>query len=54
MTSLNTYNVLDKVVPAVLMVTLIVVVFIVVLVVTISNNGEAHDAWVHCIVLPIK
>ena len=51
MTSLNTYNVLDKVVPAVLMVTLIVVVFVVVLVITIANKGEAPDGFIDFLAL---
>ena len=51
MTSLNTYSVLDKVVPAVLMVTLIVVVFVVVLVATIANKGEAPDGFIDFLAL---
>ena len=51
MTSLNTYHLLDKEVPAVLMVALIVLVFIAILVVTIVNKVEAPDGFIDFLAL---
>ena len=51
MASLNTYHLLDKLVPAVIMVALVVLIFIVLLIVTIANKFEAPDGFIDFLAL---